>query len=340
MVEAGLEGVYRDRVGNVIGRRRGRQAAPAILLAAHLDTVFPLDTEIRVRRTVDTLHAPGIGDNSSSLGALIWMARILDLAAVKLERDIVFCATVGEEGLGDLRGMKEIMGIFGERSACVIPLDGSLGGLVHEAVGSRRFRLKVTAEGGHSWGAFGAPSAIHSLGRIVAQVSEIPVPRDPKTTFNIGVINGGTSVNTIAASAECLLDLRSVDPEELAKLENRVMAIVGQVAKDTVVHASVELLGDRPAGSIPPNHPLCLIVRAVHQHLGIVTKAYPSSTDANIPLSLGIPSVSLGVAAGANGHRLDEYIFTDPLDKGMQQLVLLLLALQRIPLSGGSAWRI
>lgn len=339
MVEAGLEGVYRDRVGNIIGRRRGRQAEPAVILAAHLDTVFPLDTEIKVRRTADALHGPGIGDNSSSLGALIWVARILDLAAVTLERDIIFCATVGEEGLGDLRGMKEIMGTFGERSACVIPLDGSLGGLVYEAVGSRRLRLKVTAEGGHSWGAFGAPSAIHSLGRIVARVSEIEVPRDPKTTYNVGVISGGTSVNTIAASAECLLDLRSVNHEELEKLEKRVMAIVGQVAKDTAVDASADLLGDRPAGSIPRDHELCLMVRAIHQHLGIVTKAYPSSTDGNIPLSMGIPSVSIGVTTGANGHRLDEYIFTDPLDKGMQQVILLLLALQRTPLPGGAPWR-
>lgn len=339
LAEAGLEGVHRDRVGNVIGRRRGRHGEPSIILAAHLDTVFPAETEITVRRTADALYGPGIGDNSSSLGALIWVARILDMAGVKLERDIVFCATVGEEGLGDLRGMKEIMASMGDRVACVIPLDGSLGGLVHEAVGSRRFRLRVTAGGGHSWGAFGAPSAIHSLGRIIARISELQVPRDPKTTYNVGVISGGTSVNTIAASAECLLDLRSVDREELEKLEKRVMAIVDQVSADTAVDTSSELLGDRPAGTISADHPLCLMVRAIHQYLGIVTKTYPSSTDANVPLSMGIPSVSIGVTTGANGHRVDEYIFTDPLDKGMQQVILLLLALQKTLATGGAPWR-
>ncbi|MFZ5814142.1 MAG: M20/M25/M40 family metallo-hydrolase [Bacillota bacterium] len=332
MAEIGLADVHRDAVGNVIGRLKGAGRGPVILVAAHLDTVFPLETDVTVHVDGEILRAPGVGDNSASVATMLHAARLMRLAGVEPAGEIIFAATCGEEGLGNLYGMRAVMEAVREEVDYVLPLDGSLGGLVRESVGSRRFRLVITTDGGHSWGAFGAPSAIHSLGRMIAQISDIRVPNHPKTTFNVGTISGGTSVNTIANRAEAVLDLRSLDREELFKLEERVKRIVSSVAHATGVVAELELLGDRPTGAIADDHPLCRLVREVHHYLGIGTRSYPSSTDGNIPLSMGIPAVTVGVTLGGNGHRLDEYIHTSPLTKGLAQVMLLLLGTQQLPI--------
>jgi acetylornithine deacetylase/succinyl-diaminopimelate desuccinylase-like protein len=331
MTALGLTEVTADDIGDVAGRYAGTGGGPTVLLAAHIDTVFPLETDVKVRRDGDLLRAPGVGDNSASVGTMLHTARLLIESETKLAGDVLFAATVGEEGLGNLRGIRKVMETYGSEIDYVIALDGSLGSLVRQGVGSRRFRLVVTAEGGHSWGAFGSPSAIHSLGRIIAQISDIRVPTNPKTTFNVGLISGGTSVNTIAARAEAVIDLRSLDVEELRRLEERMRRIVADVCRHAGVSAEFELLGDRPVGMIAEEHPLCQMVRRIHQQMGVQTRCYPSSTDANVPLSMGIPAVTVGVTLGGNGHRTDEYIHTPPLTRGLGQILLLLLAAQQLP---------
>ena len=331
MSAIGLEDVMADEAGNAVGRIRGSGGGPTILMAAHIDTVFPLDTDVIVRSDGEILRAPGVGDNSASVAVMIHAARLLLETDTRPAGDLIFAATVGEEGLGNLRGIRTIMNRFKGEIDYVIALDGSLGSMVRQGVGSRRFRLVVTTEGGHSWGAFGSPSAIHSLGRMIAQISEIRVPANPKTTFNVGTISGGTSVNTIAAQAEAVIDLRSLDLDELKRLEERVRRIVSEVARFTGVSAALELIGDRPVGQISDEHPLCQLVRSVHHQLGLQSRSYPSSTDGNVPLSMGVPAVTVGVTLGGNGHRLDEYIHTSPLAKGLAQVIILALASQQLP---------
>lgn len=331
MTALGLADVKADEVGNVVGRLSGTGRGPAVMLAAHIDTVFPMGTDVTVKRDGDILRAPGVGDNSASVAAMLHTARLLQEGSVRLDGDVYFAATVGEEGLGNLRGIRRVMEEYGARVDYVIALDGSLGSMVRQGVGSRRFRLTVTAEGGHSWGAFGSPSAIHSLGRIIAQIADIRVPTSPKTTFNVGLISGGTSVNTIAAQAEAVIDLRSLDVDELRRLEEKVKRIAADVCRQSGVTHAFELLGDRPTGAISDDHPLCQAVRRVHHQMGLQTRVYPSSTDGNVPLSLGIPSVTVGVTLGGNGHRTDEYIHASPLGRGVGQLLLLLLDVQKLP---------
>ena len=331
MRELGLGDVQVDAVGNVIGRFPGRGTGPTLLLAAHIDTVFPIDTPVTVRADGDLLRAPSICDNSSCVAVMLLAAQLIRQLDLQFDGDVIMVATVGEEGLGNLRGMRAAMEAHGKEVDYVIALDGALGGVVRQGVGSRRFRLSVHAEGGHSWGAFGNPSAIHSLGRMIAQISEVRVPSNPKTTFNVGTISGGTSVNTIAAHAEAVIDLRSLDPGELKRLEDRCRRIVAEVARQTGVGADLTLLGDRPTGMIAEDHPLCEVVRAIHQQLGIQTRMHASSTDGNVPLSMGIPTVTVGVTLGGNGHRTDEYIHTPPLAKGLAQVLLLLQSVGQLP---------
>lgn len=331
MTALGLKEVTVDAIGNVIGRIRGTGTGPSILLAAHLDTVFPLQTDLTVKRDGEILRAPSIGDNSAGVAVMLFIAKLLLQSGTSVAGDLMFAATVGEEGLGNLRGIRAVMDRVANEVDYVIIIDGSLGGLVRQGLSSRRFRLTVNTEGGHSWGAFGVPSAIHSLGRIIAQISDIQVPANPKTTFNVGTITGGSSVNTIAASAEALIDIRSLDTGELRRLEERIRRIINDVAHQSGVGVELELIGDRPTGMIPEDHPLCRMVRDVHYHMGIQTRSYPSSTDGNIPLAMGIPTVTVGVTLGGNGHRTDEYIHTTPLASGLGQMLLLLLAAQELP---------
>lgn len=331
MADLGLSDIYVDEIGNVTGTIEGTGDGPTVLVPAHIDTVFPLQTDVTVRQSGDILRAPGVGDNSASVATMLHAARLLKERQTPLSGDVIFAATVGEEGLGNLRGIRAVMERLGSKVDYVVALDGTLGSMVRQGVGSRRLRLTVTTEGGHSWGAFGSPSAIHSLAHMIAQISEIRVPTNPKTTFNVGTIGGGTSVNTIAPHAEAVLDLRSLDISELRSLEERVRRIAQDVARYTGVQAEFTVLGDRPTGSIPISHPLCRLVKSVHQLLGIHTRIYPSSTDANIPLSMNIPAVTVGVTLGGNGHRLDEYIHTQPLAKGLAQILLILQALQKLP---------
>lgn len=319
----GLE-TWMDEAGNAYARRAG-SGRGTILLAAHTDTVFPLQTDVTVRRTDGRLVGPGIGDNSVSVAALLTIPRVLDDAGIGTEADILLCADTGEEGLGNLRGIRRAVADYGKQLSAVVAIEGHhLGTVYNRAIGSRRLRIEVKGPGGHSWGAFGNPSAIHVLGEIIAAIARIPVPREPKTTFNVGTIEGGVSINTIAPVASLTLDMRSVDPTSLTRLESEVQAILERLGDlDQGISVRSEVIGDRPAGEVPEDAPIIQMAIDILQDLGIQPHLDAGSTDANIPIAEGIPAVCIGLTSGGNSHRTDEYIDVDPLSAGLKQLALL-----------------
>lgn len=324
----GLKDVTIDGAGNVRGRRPGTGAGPGLAMAAHLDTVFPRETNVKVKREGSRLLAPGIGDNSVAIAGLLAMVEALKAGDVKIGGDLYFASNTCEEGLGDLKGMRAFMADVKDRVAAAIAVEGmKVNRIIHVAVGSRRYKVIYTARGGHSWGHFGSPSAIHILGRAIADISRLDVPTDPKTTYNVGVIHGGTTVNTIAAEADMLVDMRSIDAKSLANLEKLVLNIVERAAKEGDGQVKLELVGDRPAGAIPADHPIVQTCMAIHRALGLQTFTEPGSTDHNVPLSMGLPGVCLSITEGANEHRLEEYIETGPIPTGVKNILLAAVAL-------------
>jgi acetylornithine deacetylase/succinyl-diaminopimelate desuccinylase-like protein len=324
----GLVGVEVAADGNVYGLLPGEaEAAPVLALFAHLDTVFAADVPVAVSRRNGRLYAPGIGDNSAGVAGLLIALEAMQEARLRPVRPVWIVATVGEEGLGNLAGAQAATRRLGRGLAAVLAVEGSFFGRVsHTAVGSRRFRVRMQAEGGHSWHDFGRPSALHALIRAAAQIAALEVSAEPRTTYNIGELRGGTGVNVIAECAEMLVDMRSVDARALDRIARRVRAIVeGERAAGVAVE--VEVVGDRPAGSIPPSHPLVRTCSAVLQHLGVRPQFAAASTDANAPLGRGIPAVTLGVTRGGGAHTLGEWIDLAPMVPGVQQLVLAICAL-------------
>jgi len=328
MQALGLHDVEIDELGNVYGRRPGIVERPALLISAHLDTVFPADTDLSIRYEGERVYGPGIGDNSVGVAGLLRLAEIYQRCDLPMQGDIWFVANVGEEGLGDLRGMRAVVERLRTRIGGVIVIEGcDFGSLHHQAIGVRRFRIEARGPGGHSWGNFGTPSAIHVLVRLAARLTELQVPVSPRTTFNIGMISGGTSVNTIAHYASMLLDLRSVSSAVLSDLVSEVYRLVEEATLDQPeVHLQIIKVGDRPSGAIPREHPLVQAAVAAYQMVGAQISFQQSSTDANIPLSLGIPAICVGLTDGGNAHRTDEYILPMNLGRGMQALLLLSLA--------------
>lgn len=328
MQALGLHDVEIDELGNVYGRRPGIVERPALLISAHLDTVFTADTDLSIRYEGEHVYGPGIGDNSVGVAGLLRLAEIYQRCDLPMQGDIWFVANVGEEGLGDLRGMRAVVERLRTRIGGVIVIEGcDFGSLHHQAIGVRRFRIEARGPGGHSWGNFGTPSAIHVLVRLAARLTELQVPVSPRTTFNIGMISGGTSVNTIAHYASMLLDLRSVSSAVLSDLVSEVYRLVEEATLDQPeVHLQIVKVGDRPSGAIPREHPLVQAAVAAYQMVGAQISFQQSSTDANIPLSLGIPAICVGLTDGGNAHRTDEYILPTNLGRGMQALLLLSLA--------------
>ncbi len=313
----GLRDVTVDDLGNVYARRPGGSARP-LLVTAHLDTVFPANTDLTLTRTPNTIHGPGLGDNSLGVAGLFGLLWALGDEA--LPGDVWLAANVGEEGLGDLRGMRRVMERFGESVRATIVLEGmSLGRVIHSAIGVRRYRLTARAAGGHSWIDFGQPSAIHALVRLAARLCELAVPEAPKTTFNIGVISGGTSINTIAREAMFDLDLRSEDPAALATLAAQVEALV-LAHSEPSAPLTAEVIGARPAGALPRAHLLVQLAARALEAEGVPVEFDTGSTDANIPLSRGWPCVCLGLGRGGHAHRPDEYIETRDVEKGLRAL--------------------
>jgi len=299
-------------------------------MAAHLDTVFPKGTDVKVRREGSRLHAPGIGDNSVAIAGLLAMVEALNAGGIKTGGDLYLASNTCEEGLGDLKGMKAFMADVKGKVSAAIAVEGmKVNRIIHVAVGSRRYKILYTTQGGHSWGHFPSPSAIHVLGRAIADISRLEVPTHPKTTYNVGVIHGGTTVNTIAAEADMLVDMRSIEAKALADLEKRLLSIVERAAKEGDAQVKLLLVGDRPAGAIPADHAVVQTCLAVHRALGLESYTEPGSTDHNVPLSMGLPGVCLSITEGANEHRLDEYIETGPIATGVKNILLAAVALTR-----------
>lgn len=333
----GLDDVHTDEIGNVFARLPGRSSARPIVITAHLDTVFPFGTDLRVQRTRERITAPGIGDNAlgvAGLFGLLWLTR----SKLPLNQDLWLIANVGEEGLGDLCGMQAVVARFQHNAKAYIILEGmALGSIYHRGLDIKRFRIEAQTQGGHSWVNFGSPSAIHELTRLVALIQDIPIPALPRTSYNIGIIQGGTSINTIAAQAMCELDLRSENPEVLENLVSQVMALVGRfnhpgdAVDDKAVNFRVTPIGRRPYGELPADHPLPRLVGRVLEELGISPRLEIGSTDANVPLSLGYPAVCIGLTTGKGAHTLAESIDTAPLTSGLTQLYETVSGVERMP---------
>lgn len=326
----GLHDVEQDDLHNVYARLPGKQSGPPVIVSAHLDTVFPMETDLGVVRNGRYLCGPGIGDNSTGVAGLITIAQVLKENQMTLPRDVWFVANVCEEGLGDLLGMKAVVERFGNDATYIVVEGGLFGRVCHQAIGASRFRISVSGPGGHSWGSFGTPSAIHVLSRIVTAIDGLKVPETPRTSYNVGTIEGGTSINTIAQTASMQLDLRSENVailDRLVKDVRRIVAEVGDGFAGDGIEISMDVIGQRPAGSIPRESELVQFAVDALNYVGFRNINYMmGSTDANIPLSRGITAVCIGLTESANAHRTDEYIDPIHLPDGLGQLLLLTLA--------------
>jgi tripeptide aminopeptidase len=336
LAAAGLS-VQVDKTGNVIGELRGVNEKEVVMVSAHLDTVFPPGTDVKVRRDANRMSAPGISDNGTGLAALVAIARSLHEAHIKPERTILFAANVGEEGEGNLRGMRTLVDSYRSRLKAVIALDGS--GTEHittKALASRRLEVLITGPGGHSWSDFGMPNPINALVRGSVRFINTKVPASPRTTFNLGQVEGGTSVNSIPYEARLKVDIRSESEDELVRLESALRECIAAGVRDETESArdrskgkldwKVDLLGSRPGGELAADSPLFAALRAADEFTGNQSRVERSSTDANIPLSVGIDAISIG--AGGNGggaHSLQEWYEPAGREIGLQRAVLTLL---------------
>jgi acetylornithine deacetylase/succinyl-diaminopimelate desuccinylase-like protein len=335
-----LENVHVDEIGNVIALLHPEIEAPLIGVSAHLDTVFPQGTTLKAREESTRLYGPGISDNAAGVTALLTMATVFKRSQLKLATNIVFIGNVGEEGEGNLRGMRHLFSSPHWRKAIqsLLVVDGAgTDTFVNQALGSRRFEITFRGPGGHSWSDFGVPNPIVILARAMARFSEVHIPESPRTTFNVGVISGGTSVNSIPESATARVDLRSASREELQKLEDRMRECVAEAWREVpILHRAgepritlaIENIGDRPAAELPAGARLAQIVRAVDKHLRIDSFPRLASTDANIPLSLGIEATAIGAGGdGGGAHTLREWFDCANRDLGLKRILLILLAL-------------
>ncbi|MBK9706960.1 MAG: M20/M25/M40 family metallo-hydrolase [Acidobacteria bacterium] len=334
-VELGLQDVHTDSEGNVIGFYRGRLEQPLLVLSAHLDTVFPEGTDVRVRKIGNRLCAPGIADDVSGLAALIGLIQSLNAAELKTRGTIAFVATVGEEGEGNLRGVRHLFseGKLAGRVSAFVSFDGpGVECITHQALGSRRFRVRLEGPGGHSWGDFGVVNPVHALGRVISRISDYQVPADPRTTYNIGRIEGGESVNVIPQSASLDIDLRSASEFELLRLEEFLMAAVDHAVIDENVlraasgvklRSEITMIGDRPSGETPLNAPIVKTAIAASRALGVNPILNRASTDSNIPIKLGVQAITLGAGGvSSDSHRLSEWYDPTGRELGYKRALL------------------
>ena len=317
----GLEDVELDGIGNAMGLRRGGGNGGLIVVAAHLDTVFPAGTDVRVRREGSKLFAPGVGDDTRSLAVLLAYIRAMDAASIKTRHDILFVGDVGEEGLGDLRGVRHLFseGKYKDRIEAFFTVDSpEMENIVTGGVGSKRYRAMFRGPGGHSFGAFGIVSPMNAMAQAMVELSRLQVPTKPKTTYSASVVGGGTSVNAIPNEVWMEVDLRSEAPSELARIEARFHRILADAteaenhARSTnqgAVTVEAILIGDRPAGNTAPTTDIVRHATAAMMAHGFTPRHVYSSTDANIPMSLGIPAIKIG-SGGTSGraHSLEEWI--------------------------------
>jgi tripeptide aminopeptidase len=335
----GLRDVRIDAAGNVIGVRPGKAAHPNLVFAAHLDTVFPEGTDVHVTVNGTTLKGPGIGDDCRGLAMMLGVIRALNEAHVETPGTITFVADVGEEGLGDLRGMKQLFGetLKGQIDK-FISVDGLGLGITNTGVGSNRYRVTFKGPGGHSFGAFGMANPIQAMGRAIAKIDAFEVPAQPKTTFNVGRVGGGTSVNAIPFEAWMEVDMRSADPASLKALDTKFNAAVKQAVEEEnkrwngrgPVSAAAELVGVRPAGETPENSLIVRTALAVLHAMNRNETLREGSTDSNVPMNLGIPAITIGGGgSGSGAHSLDETFDTHDSLLGTQRAILLAVSLAR-----------
>ena len=335
--QLGLANVRVDSVGNVLGERVGSGAGPHLVFSAHLDTVFPEGTDVRVTRRGSRLIGPGIADDCRGLAVLLGVVRALRDARVTTPGRITFVGTVGEEGLGDLRGVKQLFGPQGPGAIDrFVSIDGDGLDVTNGGVGSKRYRVTFKGPGGHSYGAFGLPNPIHALGRAMAAIGDLQVPTRPKTTFNVGRVGGGTSVNSIPYEAWMEVDLRSEAAASLADLDARVRKVVETaVAAENArwahaqrVTVELELVGDRPAGRTADTSDIVRAAASVLRALRLPVLNDSSSTDANVPMAKGIPAITIGGGGRATGaHSLEESFDTTDAVQGLRRAILLAVAL-------------
>ena len=339
LASAGLR-VETDETGNVIGEWPG-SSPDIVMLTAHLDTVFPAGTDVQVKREGGRILAPGISDNGTGLAALVALSKAFREAKVKTNMTILFVADVGEEGEGNLRGMRALVDSYKKHLKYVLALDGSATEYVTTAaLASRRVEITITGPGGHSWSDFGAPNPIHALGRGIARFVATRVPESPRTSFNIGEIEGGTSVNSIPSSALMKVDLRSESETELSSLEGLLRDAIkagideemsaarerGMAGSASLLNLKINVLGIRPAGELPENSLLLAALVAADNQLGNRSRRERSSTDANVPLSVGIQAISLGAGGRSGGaHTLEEWYDPAGRELGLQRIALTVL---------------
>jgi acetylornithine deacetylase/succinyl-diaminopimelate desuccinylase-like protein len=334
-----LHDVRIDAAGNVIGVRPGKAAHPNLVFSAHLDTVFPEGTDVHVTREGDILKGPGIGDDCRGLAVMLSVIRALDEGHVETPGTITFVADVGEEGLGDLRGMKQLFheSLKGQTDKFV-SVDGTGLGITHIGVGSNRYKVTFKGPGGHSYGAFGMANPIQAMGRAIAKIDAFEVPREPKTTFNVGRVGGGTSVNAIPYECWMEVDMRSADPAALKSLDDKFHAALKQAVDEEnarwnnrgPVTVSAELVGVRPAGQTPRDSPIVQTAMAVSRAMGIQESLREGSTDSNVPMNLGIPAITIsGGGTGTGAHSLNEAFDTRDSARGTERALLLAISLAR-----------
>lgn len=339
----GLSEVEIDDEGNCVGLIKGASRSPLMVVSAHLDTVFSRDTDFTVVRREHRLLAPGIADDGCGLAALVALAQAIQNEGIRTEGSILFVGTVGEEGEGNLRGVRYLLtrGRWAGKVDAFLSFDGpGVDRITNRALGSRRYRVEITGLGGHSWGDFGMPNPVHALGRAVSRLAAYPAPKEPRTTFNVGRIEGGTSINSIPRNATMEVDLRSASETELRRIDaffRRAMkdAVeeenVKRRAGDPELKLRVDLIGERPTGETASDSPLVELAIESTRVLGFEPRLDQSSTDSNLPISLGIPAITLG-AGGASGfsHTLDEWYEPLDRDKGLKRGLLVALGMAGI----------
>lgn len=333
--ELGLKNVRIDAIGNVIGERPGSDTSANLVIAAHLDSVFPEGTDVKVRREGNLLIGPGIGDDARGLAVMLAVIRALNDAKIETKSSIVFVGDVGEEGLGNLRGVghlvkEELKG----KITNFIGLDAGGFNVVNREIGSNRYRVTFRGPGGHSYGEFGRPSAIHALGRAIEKISQMKVPTDPRTTYNVGRVEGGTTVNSIAQTASMEVDLRSVSADELAKIDTGLkQAVQTALSEENAARpdaarltVDIELIGERPVSRQAPDAEIVKMVLASDKALGIPSNLTASSTDSGMPIRFGIPAVTIGVGGIWRGsHSLGESFDSTDSYRGTQRVLAAIL---------------
>jgi tripeptide aminopeptidase len=333
-LELRLTEVEIDEEGNCLGLIEGASRSPLIVVSAHLDTVFSKDTDFTITQRDGRFFAPGIADDSSGLTALIALAQAIQNERIAIEGSILFVGTVGEEGEGNLRGVRHLFtkGRWAARVDAFVSFDGpGVDRITHRALGSRRYRVDFVGPGGHSWGDFGLPNPVHAMGRAISRLAAYPAPKEPRTTFNVGRIEGGTSVNAIPSKAWMEVDLRSSAESELRRLDAFFRRAMKDAADEENAKIKLELIGERPTGETPSDSLLVELAIEATKMLGFEPRLDQASTDSNLPISLGIPAITLGAGgASGNSHTLDEWYDPRDRDKGLKRGLLVVLGMVKI----------